>query len=118
MSDIAYRVTGPAAPTDDPRRFWHLTVTLARMDWKVRFYGSVLGYVWSLLRPLLLFGILYLVFTQIIRIGSDQVDHYPVLLLLQPRPLRASSRRRTADRRCPRSSPRRASSARPSSRAS
>jgi ABC-2 type transport system permease protein len=40
----------------------------------------VLGYVWSLLRPLLLFGVLLFVFTKIIRIGSG-VEHYPVLLL-------------------------------------
>lgn len=80
MSDVAYRVTGPAAPSDDPRRFWHLTVTLARMDWKVRFFGSVLGYVWSLLRPLLLFGILYLVFSEVVGAG-DGVEHYPIVLL-------------------------------------
>ena len=49
-----------------PAAFLHLTVTLARMDWKVRFFGSVLGYVWSLLRPLLLFGILYLVFSEVV----------------------------------------------------
>jgi ABC-2 type transport system permease protein len=80
MSDVAYRVTGPAAPSDDPRRFWHLTVTLARMDWKVRFFGSVLGYVWSLLRPLLLFGILYLVFSEVVGAG-DNVEHFPIVLL-------------------------------------
>jgi ABC-2 type transport system permease protein len=77
---VAYRVTGPAAPSDDPRRFWHLTLTLARMDWKVRFFGSVLGYVWSLLRPLLLFGILYLVFSEVVGAG-DGVEHFPIVLL-------------------------------------
>jgi ABC-2 type transport system permease protein len=80
MSDVAYRVTGPSAPSDDPRRFWHLTVTLARMDWKVRFFGSVLGYLWSLLRPLLLFGILYLVFSEVVGAGDD-VEHFPIVLL-------------------------------------
>jgi ABC-2 type transport system permease protein len=77
---VARRVTGPAAPSDDPRRFWHLTLTLARMDWKVRFFGSVLGYVWSLLRPLLLFGILYLVFSEVVGAGDD-VEHFPIVLL-------------------------------------
>jgi ABC-2 type transport system permease protein len=82
MSDLAtvYRVTGPAAPSDDPRRFWHLTLTLARMDWKVRFFGSALGYVWSLLRPLLLFGILYFVFSEVVGAG-DGIEHYPIVLL-------------------------------------
>jgi len=41
----------------------------------------VLGYLWSLVRPLMLFGVLLFVFTQIFRIGSD-VPNYPVLLLL------------------------------------
>ena len=41
----------------------------------------MLGYFWSLLRPLLLFGVLLLVFTQIFRLGSG-VPNYPVLLLL------------------------------------
>jgi ABC-2 type transport system permease protein len=77
---MAYRVTGPASPTDDPRRFWNLTLTLARTDWKVRFFGSVLGYVWSLLRPLMLFGILYLVFSEVVGAGDD-VEHFPIVLL-------------------------------------
>jgi ABC-2 type transport system permease protein len=80
MTDVAYRVTGPAAPLDDPRRFWHLTLTLARTDWKVRFFGSVLGYLWSLLRPLMLFGILYLVFSEVVGAGDD-VEHFPIVLL-------------------------------------
>jgi ABC-2 type transport system permease protein len=41
----------------------------------------MLGYLWSLARPLMLFGVLLAVFTQVFRIGS-QVPHYPVLLLL------------------------------------
>lgn len=77
----AYRVTGPAAVTGDRQRFFHLVITLALTDWKLRFYGSVLGYLWSLLRPLLLFGILLFVFSQIVRIG-EAVPNYPVVLLI------------------------------------
>jgi ABC-2 type transport system permease protein len=80
MTDVAYRVTGPAAPGDDPRRFWNLTLTLARTDWKVRFFGSVLGYLWSLLRPLMLFGILYFVFSEVVGAGEG-VEHFPIVLL-------------------------------------
>jgi ABC-2 type transport system permease protein len=75
------RVVGPTALGDDPRRLWHLTYTLAITDFKLRFFGSVLGYLWQLMRPLLLFGVLYAVFTQVIRIGSG-VEMYPVALLL------------------------------------
>jgi ABC-2 type transport system permease protein len=75
------RVAGPTALGDDPRRLWHLTYTLAVTDFKLRFFGSVLGYLWQLIRPLLLFGVLYVVFTQVIRLGSE-VELYPVALLL------------------------------------
>ena len=50
-------------------------------DFKLRYQGSVLGYVWSLLRPLFLFIILYIVFNNFLRIGST-MPHYPVYLLL------------------------------------
>jgi len=77
----AYRVRGPSAIGGDPRRFWNLARTLAATDWKVRFYGSALGYVWSLLRPLLLFGIVYFVFAEVLDAGRG-IPHYGVILLL------------------------------------
>ena len=49
-------------------------------DFKVRYQGSVLGYAWSLLRPLFLFAVLYVVFVYIIPLGKD-VEHFPVYLL-------------------------------------
>ena len=49
-------------------------------DFKVRYQNSVLGYMWSLLKPLFLFAILYIVFTYIIPLGKG-IDHYPVYLL-------------------------------------
>ncbi|MGH2508014.1 MAG: ABC transporter permease [Rhabdochlamydiaceae bacterium] len=54
---------------------------LVKTDFKLRYQGSVLGYVWSLLRPLLLFLILYMVFTVFLPVGKG-VPHYPVYLLL------------------------------------
>ena len=71
---------GPSAFGGDLRRVANLTVILAATDFKVRFFGSVLGYVWTLARPLMLFGVLYLVFTKVVRFGSG-VPHYPVYLL-------------------------------------
>jgi ABC-2 type transport system permease protein len=50
-------------------------------DFKIRYQGSALGYVWSLLKPLLLFAILYVIFTYIVPIGKD-IEHYSVILLL------------------------------------
>lgn len=58
-----------------------LVSELVRTDFKLRYQGSVLGYLWSLLRPLFLFGVLYIVFTKVIRVGGD-IPHYPSYLLL------------------------------------
>lgn len=63
------------------RRFLELLWLVALTDFKKTYYGSVLGYVWSIIRPLMLFGILLFVFTQIFRLGSV-VPHYPVVLLM------------------------------------
>ncbi len=54
---------------------------LVRTDFKLRYQGSALGYAWSLLRPLLLFVILYVVFVKFLKLGSG-IPHYPVYLLL------------------------------------
>jgi ABC-2 type transport system permease protein len=74
-------IKGPSALGSDPRRLWHLARTMALSDFKLRFFGSALGYLWQLVRPLMLFGVLYTVFTQIVRLGSN-VELYPVALLL------------------------------------
>jgi len=70
----------PEIVGSEPRRFVGLVLTLAINDFKLRFFGSVLGYVWSLVRPLLLFGVLYAIFTHVIRFGGD-IKFYPVYLL-------------------------------------
>lgn len=54
---------------------------LVKTDFKLRYQGSFLGYIWSLLRPLAIFVILYVVFTKFLDVGRD-VPHYPVYLLL------------------------------------
>ena len=53
---------------------------LTTTEFKLRYFGSVLGYFWTLLRPLMLFGVLYVIFTRVVRFGG-KVPHYPVVLL-------------------------------------
>jgi ABC-2 type transport system permease protein len=65
-------IQGPRALTDDWRRFWHLTYNIARNEFKLRFFGSVLGYLWQLVRPLLFFAVLYVFFTQIADVTRGQ----------------------------------------------
>src|SRR5271165_5953579 len=66
----AHRVHGPSALSGDFRRFWSLTFTLARTEFKLRFFGSALGYVWQLMRPLLLFGVIYVFFVLIFKVDK------------------------------------------------
>jgi len=53
---------------------------LVRTDFKLRYQGSVLGYAWSLLRPLLIFVILYVVFVKFLKVGAG-TPHYAQYLL-------------------------------------
>jgi ABC-2 type transport system permease protein len=80
-ASLGRQIKGPSAVGTDPRRFWHLTRALAVTEFKLRFFGSVLGYAWQVMRPLLLFGVLYVLFTQIVDLGGD-VPRYGVALLL------------------------------------
>ncbi|MFT4050202.1 MAG: ABC transporter permease [Solirubrobacterales bacterium] len=73
------RVAGPRAIGGSTKRFLRLTWMLAYLDFKLKFFGSVLGYAWQLVRPLMLFAVLYVVFSQILRFGDT--PNYPVVLL-------------------------------------
>ena len=64
------RVIGPSALGGSWRRFAYLSVTLAITDFKLRFFGSALGYLWQLMRPLMLFGVLYFVFSHFNHVGE------------------------------------------------
>jgi ABC-2 type transport system permease protein len=73
-------IPGPGALGGGRRRFAELLYLMAVTDFNKTYFGTVFGYLWSIARPLLLFGVLLAVFTQVFRLGSD-VPHYPVLLL-------------------------------------
>ncbi|HET7417585.1 MAG TPA: ABC transporter permease [Solirubrobacterales bacterium] len=75
-------VRGPSALGGGARRFFDLLWLMSVTEFKRVYFGTVLGYVWSLVRPLALFGVLLFVFTKVFKIGSEQAEHYPVLLLL------------------------------------
>ena len=54
---------------------------MVRTDFKVRYQGSVLGYLWAILKPLFVFAVLYILFVYIAPIGKD-VPHFGISLLL------------------------------------
>ena len=69
----------PSAFGDDRRRFAHITATLAKNQFKLHYRGSVLGFLWSVMQPLLLFAVIYAVFSGIVGIGG--IEGYPLYVL-------------------------------------
>jgi ABC-2 type transport system permease protein len=83
MSDTSVElrdVRGPSALGGGWRRAADLLYLIAVTEFRRSYLGTALGYVWSLARPLLLFGVLLLVFTKAFNLG-ERVNEYPVLLL-------------------------------------
>lgn len=73
-------VSGPTALGGSPRRALELLYLMASTEFKRTYFGTLLGYVWAIGRPLMLFGVLLVVFTVGLHLG-DAVPHYAVLLL-------------------------------------
>lgn len=67
--------------TKSLKHYFELTRELAVNDFKLKYNNSILGYFWSLLRPLALFAILYLVFSIFLRLGGG-MENYQFYLLL------------------------------------
>ncbi len=61
-------IRGPRALGDSWPRFWHLAYNIARSEFKLKFFGSALGYLWQVVRPLLLFGVLYVFFVLVFHV--------------------------------------------------
>ena len=81
MSALELReVRGPSALGGGWRRSLDLLLLISVTEFKRSYLGTALGYLWSIARPLLLFGVLLTVFTQAFDLG-DRVQQYPVLLL-------------------------------------
>jgi len=74
-------VRGPSALGGGSRRFFDLLWLMSITEFKKTYFGTVFGYLWSLARPLMFFGVLLFVFTQVFKVGSE-LHNYPVVLLL------------------------------------
>jgi ABC-2 type transport system permease protein len=74
-------VPGPSALGGGWRRSLDLLLMISVTDFKKTYFGTALGYLWSIARPLMLFGVLLAVFTKVFKLGN-QIPHYPELLLM------------------------------------
>ncbi len=63
-------ILGPRALGDSWSRFWHLAYNIARSEFKLKFFGSALGYLWQVVRPLMLFGVLYVFFVLVFHVDK------------------------------------------------
>ncbi len=75
------RISGPGALSGGWRRTVHLAWTLSLLEFRLKFFGSVLGYFWQLGRPLMMFGVYYVVFTQFVDLGNAVPNYAPMLLM-------------------------------------
>jgi ABC-2 type transport system permease protein len=82
------RAVRDASPADSSterrgtfRRYANLTRELAVTGFKLKYTGSVLGYLWSLFKPTMNFAILFLVFNYLFKIGKG-TENYVLQLLL------------------------------------
>jgi ABC-2 type transport system permease protein len=75
-------VNGPSALGGGARRFFDLLWLISVTEFKRVYFGTVLGYLWSLIRPLMMFGVLLFVFTQVFHVGGEHVEHFAVMLLM------------------------------------
>ncbi|WP_424357766.1 ABC transporter permease [Methanocella sp. MCL-LM] len=53
---------------------------IALTDLKIRYKNSVLGFLWSLLQPLAMMVVLYIVFTNLFK--NEAIDNYPLYLMI------------------------------------
>ncbi len=60
---------------------WILLKELVKTDFKLRYQGSMMGHLWSILKPLMLFSVMYVVFIKFLGFGRD-MPHFAVALLL------------------------------------
>lgn len=74
-------VTGPSALGTSWSRFWTLLWLTSVTEFKLRYVHSRLGYVWTLLRPLLFFGVVFVVMREVLRFGQG-IPGYASMLLL------------------------------------
>jgi ABC-2 type transport system permease protein len=75
------RVRGPVAFGESEDRIWRIVWQDVRSEFRLRYHDSVLGFVWSIANPLLMFIALYLWFSRVIKFGGD-IPNYAAMILV------------------------------------
>jgi ABC-2 type transport system permease protein len=80
VSDLSYPLQ-PARPTRGAAYFVRVLRVVGAIEFKAKYAGAVLGYVWSLLKPLAYFAVLWLVFAHLLR-TANQTEDFTLFLLI------------------------------------
>lgn len=80
MSDVAYPLA-PARATHGLAYYLRVLRIVGVIQFKAKYAGAALGYIWSLAKPLAYFGVLWLVFAHLLRTGN-QTENFPIFLLI------------------------------------
>jgi ABC-2 type transport system permease protein len=80
VSDVSYPLRRRSATTGTAYYLRVLRV-IGAIDFKARYADAVLGYVWSLIKPLAYFGVLWLVFAYLLR-TANQTHNFAIFLLI------------------------------------
>jgi ABC-2 type transport system permease protein len=71
MTTASWTATTGQGRLEGAARYWSLVRELSITNFKLKYTGSVLGYVWSLVKPLAYFGVLYVIFVQLFHQTQD-----------------------------------------------
>ncbi len=74
-------IRGPSAFGGERKRFFELLWLTSLTEFRIRYIGSSLGYAWTLLRPLLFFGVIFVVLRQLIGFGAN-IENFAAMLIL------------------------------------
>jgi ABC-2 type transport system permease protein len=84
MTAVEQAIVGedPSGTSWRPKLAHHARVlrVIARIEFKLKYADSALGYLWSIAKPLALFSMLYIVFGRFFKLNSG-LRHYPLYLL-------------------------------------
>ena len=74
-------IRGPSAFGGGWRRIWDLLWLISVTEFRVNYRNTALGYAWSVIKPFVFFGTIYLVVNEVLRFGSHS-DNFPLALIL------------------------------------
>lgn len=74
-------ITGPSAYGGDLRRFWDLLWLVTVSEFRSQYANTALGFLWTIIRPLIFFGVIFLVLRGLLRFGANIEDYGQILVL-------------------------------------